>query len=481
VPGHRFTIQQHHARRLHHDVRLETDGVLRSFAIPKRLPEVPGVRHLAVNTEDHPMEYLTFSGEIPAGEYGGGTMRVFDLGTYELLPERHEADPDKKFSVRLHGSRYHGAEYHFVRTRGRDWICFLAGGTPLPQPELPPALEPMLATSADAPFDDPGWLFEAKWDGHRCLAALDATGDGQTRLTSRAGKDATDRFPELAALHRQLVGRNALVDGEVAALDADGRPSFARMQDRFHRSPAELARRADRLAPVQFLAFDLLWLDGVPLVDEPLETRQELLAEVLVTGGLVQVSHAVPGVGVAFFEQARRLGMEGIVAKRAASTYQPGRRSPDWRKIKAHHRQDCVVVGWTAGTGARASTFGSLLLAVFDPDAEAAPSPPGSAAATRPASAEAGRWRYAGKVGTGFNDALLADLHAELRARELPDPPPVAGLPQARGSHWVAPELVCDVEHQGWTRDGVLRAPSFKGIRTDKAPEDATREPPPAR
>src|SRR6266496_2049196 len=232
-------------RRLHHDVRFEHEGVLVSFAVPKRLPEEPGVRHLAVNTEDHPLDYLTFSGSIPAGEYGGGEVRLFDLGTYEPLEVA-----DGKWTVRLHGSRYHGAEYHFIRTGERDWICFLAGKASLPQPAAPPTFEPMMAVLETAPFDADGWLYEVKWDGHRCLAALGAA----TRLTSRTGRDVTTQFPELIDMHRQLAARNAVVDGEVGALDHEGRPSLQRMQDRFHRSPDELARTKDRV-PIQFLAF----------------------------------------------------------------------------------------------------------------------------------------------------------------------------------------------------------------------------------
>jgi bifunctional non-homologous end joining protein LigD len=446
VPGRRFTIQQHHARRLHHDVRFEIDGVLRSFAVPKRLPEEPGVRHLAVNTEDHPMEYLTFSGEIPAGEYGGGSVRLFDLGTYELLE-----DYEGKMRVRLHGSRYDGAEYHFVRTSGRNWICFLAGRRSLPQPAPPPLLEPMLALPAEAPFDDPRWLFEVKWDGHRALATLGTT----TRLTSRNGRDVTAQFPELVELHQRLAARNALVDGEVAALDAGGRPSFQRMQSRFHRSPVEVARELRRLPPVHFFAFDLLWLDGVGLMDRPLDERRALLEEVLVPGGNLQVPSPIVGDGTVFFEHARDLGLEGLVAKRRASHYQPGRRSTDWLKVKALRRQDCVIVGWTQGKGRREDTLGSLLVAVWTSDV--------------------GGLAYAGNVGTGFTDPMLGSLLEELTALELPGPP-VPDAPAARGTRWCRPELVCEVEHQGWTDAGRLRGPSFKGIRPDKAPEDAIRE-----
>ncbi|HEX9343882.1 MAG TPA: non-homologous end-joining DNA ligase [Actinomycetota bacterium] len=455
TPGARFTIQQHHARALHHDVRFERDGVLVSFAVPKRLPEAPGVKHLAVNTEDHPLDYLAFQGEIPAGEYGGGSVRLFDLGTYEALEVA-----DGKLSVRLHGSRYHGAEYHFVHTRDRDWICFLAGKAPLPQPAPPPVCEPMLAVPGAQPFDDDGWLFEVKWDGHRCLARLDAAAasDG-TRLSSRSGRDVTSQFPELAGLHRQLAGRNAVVDGEVVALDGDGRPSFQRMQDRFHRSADELARHPGRV-PIHFIAFDLLWLDGESLLDLPLSDRRARLAEVLVETREVRLSQAVEGRGQAFFDEIKALGLEGVVAKRLASPYRPGARSPDWRKVKALRRQDCVIVGWTPGQGERASTLGSLLLAVRDD----------------------GDLRYAGNVGTGFTHSFLERLLPELVEREVTAPPlhGVQRLKGLKGVRWARPELVCEVEYLGWTDDGRLRAAAFKGIRTDKLPEDCRREELPA-
>jgi bifunctional non-homologous end joining protein LigD len=443
--GRRFTIQQHHARRLHHDVRFEQDGVLVSFAVPKRLPEEPGMRHLAVKTEDHPLDYLTFSGAIPAGEYGGGEVRLFDLGTYEPLEVA-----DGKLTVRLHGSRYKGAEYHLFRTRDRDWLVILAGKASLPQPAPPPTYEPMMAVLTAEPFDDDDWLFEVKWDGHRCLANLGRA----TRLTSRTRRDMTAQFPELIDLHRQLAARNAVVDGEIVALDRDGRPSFERMQDRFHRAPEELARNKGRV-PVQFLAFDLLFLDGQPLLDLPLAERRARLEEVLVETGDVRLSQVVEGAGTDFFEHAKGLGLEGIVAKRAASPYRPGARSPDWRKIKALCLQDCVIVGWTPGKGGRAATLGSLLLAVYD----------------------GGRLRYAGNVGTGFTQAFLADLLSRLAEREV-DRPQFEGAPRVRGARFVRPELVCEVEYLRWTEDGKLRASSFKGLRPDKPPSDARREHP---
>jgi len=448
VEGRRFTIQQHHARRLHHDVRFEQDGVLVSFAVPKRLPEEPGVRHLAVNTEDHPLDYLTFSGAIPAGEYGGGEVRLFDLGTYEPLEVA-----DGKLTVRLHGSRYQGAEYLLFRTRDRDWLVILGGKVSLPQPAPPPTYEPMMAVLTAQPFDDDEWLFEVKWDGHRCLANL-----GQaTRLTSRTRRDMTAQFPELIDMHRQLAARNAVVDGEIVALDREGRPSFERMQDRFHRTPEELARNKGRV-PVQFLAFDLLWLDGRPLLELPLRERRARLEEVLVETGDIRLSQVVGGAGTTFFEQVKALKLEGIVAKRAASPYRPGTRSHDWRTIKALCLQDCVIVGWTPGKGGRAATLGSLLLAVYDD----------------------GRLRYAGNVGTGFTHAFLADLLERLQELQVPKPmfEGFEGTLRPRGARFVRPELVCEVEYLKWTDDNKLRASSFKGLRPDKPPTDARREHP---
>jgi bifunctional non-homologous end joining protein LigD len=448
VEGRRFTIQQHHARRLHHDVRFEQDGVLVSFAVPKRLPEEPGVRHLAVNTEDHPLDYLTFSGSIPAGEYGGGDVRLFDLGTYEPLEVA-----DGKLTVRLHGTRYKGAEYHLFRTRDRDWLVILKSKVSLPQPAPPPTYEPMMAVLTSEPFDDDEWLFEVKWDGHRCLANLGTS----TRLTSRTTRDMTAQFPELIDMHRQLAARNAVVDGEIVALDREGRPSFERMQDRFHRTPDELARNKGRV-PVQFLAFDLLWLDGQSLLDLPLVERRARLVEVLVETRDIRLSQVVEGAGKDFFKHVKALQLEGIVAKRAASPYRPGARSHDWRKIKALCLQDCVIVGWTPGKGGRAATLGSLLLAVYDD----------------------GRLRYAGNVGTGFTHAFLADLLDRLQELQVDKPQfeGFEGTPRPRGARFVRPELVCEVEYLKWTQDDKLRAASFKGLRPDKPPSDARREHP---
>lgn len=470
VPGRQFTIQQHHARRLHHDVRFEHDGVLVSFAVPKRLPEAHGVRHLAVRTEDHPLSYLTFSGEIPAGAYGGGSVRLFDFGSYDLL----EFTPEK-LSVRLHGARYKDIEYHFVRTHtarrrpsrsgsttpagtpggngadngsgdGKDWLCLLAKASAPPPPLDLPVVQPMLATPWPAAFDDPDWIFEVKWDGYRCIATLDET----TRLTSRGGLDLSATLPEFANLHRQLVARGAVLDAEVVALQPDGTPSFQLLQGRLHHdqsvvSPAALA----------LFAFDLLWLDGESLLDRPLSERRARLEEVLVQNELLQVPAAIPSEGRALFEQARARGLEGIMAKRAAASYHPGRRSADWRKIKTTREQDCIVIGWTPGQGRRAGSLGALLLAVRDPAA----------------ADHADHLRYVGKVGTGLSDALLKALHEELAGLEA-QTSAVTGVPALSGLHWVRPHIVVSVGFQEWTRDGRLRHPALLRVREDLSAQD---------
>jgi bifunctional non-homologous end joining protein LigD len=442
-----FMVHKHHARRLHYDLRLERGGVLVSFAVPKGLPTEPGVRRLAVHVEDHPLEYASFEGTIPRGEYGAGEVRIFDSGTYEPLEWTKD-----KITVRLHGERLQG-EYHLVRTEGQNWLVFRSSREPpLPAKPMPPALQPMLATPGREPFDDPAWLFEIKWDGVRTLATL---GEGRTRLVSRRGRDVTEQYPELADMHELLAGENALVDGEIVALDATGRPSFERLQQRF--AVARPSRALLASVPVSFIAFDLLWLDGESLLERPLEDRLEALRRVLVPGPRVQRSVAIEGRGRALFEEARARGLEGVVAKRKGSLYRPGRRTKDWIKVKATNRQECVIVGWSPGEGRREDGIGALLVGLY----------------------RDGRLVYAGHVGTGFTERTLRMLAERLAPLEVPDPPvapPPADEVDLRGVRWVRPELVCEVEYLAFTAQGRMRAASFKGLRDDKAPEDCVLE-----
>ena len=440
--GPRFVVQHHLATRLHHDVRFEHHGTLPSWAVPKGLPDVPGVRHMAVQTEDHPLEYLEFSGEIPAGEYGGGPVRIWDTGTYEALEWT-----DDKVTVRLHGDR-HAGEYHLFRIDRDDPKQWMVVRADEPRPEeLPPPLPrlaPMLASSAEQPFDDPAWLFEVKWDGVRVLASVVRPGRGDpptTTLTSRLGNDVSEAYPELAPLWERVLARSAVLDGEIVTFDGQGRPSFQLLQQRMHvREPRQLERLRQR-HPVVYMVFDVLAIDGEPLLDVPLVERLARLEELVVPAPWLQRSVAVPGDGRALFAAAEERGLEGIVAKRATSVYRPGKRSTDWRKIKVRRRVEAVIGGWLPGEGARSGWLGSLLVGLYD----------------------GGELRYVGRVGTGFDDAELARLGARLEALRR-DQPPFSDPPRERSARWVEPELVCCVEYVEATAGGRLRAPSYKGL-----------------
>lgn len=449
VPGSTFVIQQHYATRLHHDVRLEMANadtpVLVSWAVPKGLPRRRGERHLAIHTEDHPMGYADFSGSIPEGNYGAGEVRIFDRGTYEMV-ERSE----DRITFQLDGQRLDGT-YHLVLTGIEDgkerWLALRRDDGERPPP--PPHDEPMLATLAAEPFDGDAWGFEPKWDGVRTLAICDT----DTRLVSRNGKNVTAGYPELTSLHDRLVALDAVVDGEIVAME-EGRPSFQRLQQRMHvRDQSKVERLAARI-PVTFVAFDLLRLDGEDLTARPLTERRALLQEALVADDRTQLSPQVVGDGVALYGAAVEQGLEGIVAKRLDSRYEAGKRSQAWLKIKVTFDADVVVVGWTEGEGRRAGGVGSLVMAVYDD----------------------GSLRYVGNVGTGFDAASLDDAQRRLSALADTAPPfdrnVIRSRPELRHAHWVEPRLVARVEHRQLTDAGRLRAPSFQGFREDKEPQD---------
>lgn len=455
APGQpRFVIQHHLATRAHHDLRLERDGVAVSWAVPEGLPDVPGLGHLAIHTEDHPLACLDVAGEIPDGECGAGPMRIWDRGTYETL-----AWDEGKVEVRLHGARHDG-EFHLLRTGDDDpsqWLVGRAGEPEAGLPAAPPRIKPMLA--ADGPghgFDDAGWTFEVKWDGVRAVATAVRPGAGEpghTRLVSRAGNDVTAGYPELDALWQRVLARNAVLDGEIVAFDDGGRPSFQRLQRRMHtRDPRHVDRaRAD--APVTYMVFDLLVVDGETLVDQPLAQRLARLDELLVPGGAVQRSEATPETGAALFDAAAAHGLEGVIAKRLASRYRPGKRSRDWLKLKVRRQADVVIGGWLPGERGRAGRLGSLLVGAYD---------------------DGGGLRYLGRVGTGFDEAELARLGELLADRATDRSPFAAGPAPPRGARWVTPELVCRVAYAEVTDDGVLRAPAYKGLAPDIDPAACT-------
>jgi bifunctional non-homologous end joining protein LigD len=456
-PGKSFVIHQHHARRLHFDLRLEMSSgdttVLASWAVPKNLPTRPGVAHLAVHVEDHPLEYGSFTGTIPQGNYGAGEVRIFDSGTYELL----EQAPGK-LTFRLEGTRLRGV-YHLTRTRaeeGKDeWLVFMKKDERHPPQELPP-LEPMLATPHDQPFDDDDYLFEPKWDGVRTIAVCLS----DTLLLSRRRRDVTGTYPELARLHERLVATGAVLDGEIVAFEG-GRPSFERLQSRINLQNAHDIQRAMKSIPVSYIAFDLLYLDGRRVIDRPLEERKELLQELVVGSEIVRVSSpSVEGEGIALARAAEQMRLEGVVAKKLGCPYRPGRRSRDWLKIKVIHEADVVVAGWSPGEGNRSDAFGALLVGAYDDRG----------------------LRFVGAVGTGFTQASLAAIMPELHSRRTDECPfhedcsPLrvgrAGGKALRYPHWTRPELVATIEFRELTSSGRLRAPSFKSVRFDKEPSE---------
>jgi bifunctional non-homologous end joining protein LigD len=453
-PGKTFVVHQHHARRLHFDLRLEMmngdDPVLVSWAIPRNLPRKKGVVHLAVHVEDHPIDYGTFSGTIPAGNYGAGEVRIFDSGTYDLLEQAAG-----KLTFRLNGRRLQGV-YHLFRTKSDDgkdeWLVRLRESLRPPADDLPD-LSPMLATLVPDAFDDDRWLFEVKWDGIRAVAVCS---EQETVLLSRRSRDITATYPELARLHDRLVALDAVVDGEIIAV-AGGRPSFEALQARMNLQNEHEIRRATKAVPVSYVAFDLLYLDGASLLSVPVEERLNLLRATVVPSDKVQVSQPVRGDGRALFEAARAQKLEGILAKKLGSPYRPGRRTREWLKIKTIYDCDLVVGGWTRGEGSRSNSFGALLLGAYSDEG----------------------LRFTGSVGTGFTDAAIRDVMDVLRRLEtsecpfVDDPTGVRagrfGKP-VRNPHWVKPELVARVEFREFTLQGRLRAPSFKGFVTDKPP-----------
>ena len=465
--GDTFVIQEHHARRLHYDFRLEHDGVLVSWAVPKGPPTDTGDNRLAVQTEDHPLEYATFAGSIPKGEYGGGDVAIWDSGTYEL----HKWRDGKEVIVTLHGQPAGGLggqqrSYALIHTGSgsgqaeKNWLLHLMtekpayGGQVVPFPD---EVAPMLATPAtpaeiEGSQDD--YAYEMKWDGIRSVVYLAGR---QVRLVSRSGRDDTAAYPDLVAALAGVEVQTAVLDAEIVVTDESGRPTFGLLQNRINLTrPGDIARAAATW-PAQLMVFDLLEHDGRSLVREPYERRRELLDALLPApvGGRVQVPPIFDGDLEAALATSRALQLEGVVAKRHGSVYQPGRRAHTWRKIKLLASQEVVVGGWRPGQGRRDGSMGSVLVGV----------------------PEAGGLRYVGRVGSGFSgralgvmDRLLADLGRSTS--------PFADVPRedARDAHWVEPTLVGEVTYTELTGPGRLRHPVWKGLRADKTPADVSWE-----
>jgi bifunctional non-homologous end joining protein LigD len=442
VPGGTFVIQEHHARRLHWDFRLERDGVLVSWALPKGVPDDPAVNHLAVHTEDHPLEYGRFHGEIPRGEYGAGAVTIWDHGTYETLKWA-----PAEVKVMLHGERVTGG-YVLFQTKGTQWMIHRE------RTALPASLRPMLALTGPPPGDAGHWALEMKWDGVRALAFIER---GQVRLMSRTERDITVAYPELARLGTAITHKQLLLDGEIVVFGPGGWPEFEALQPRMHVSSASQAAALARQIPVMYLIFDVLQLDGRPLLDLPYSERRALLDELALSGPNWQTPPSFPGADFAAVQAvSAEHRMEGVVAKRLDSRYVPGERTSHWRKIKNKLGQEAVVAGYKPGQGNRTGQVGSLLIGVHDDSGLI----------------------YAGHVGTGFTDETLRMLGRKLRPLRRATSPFDGPVPpeHARPAVWVEPELVIDVAFDRWTRAGRMRAPVYKGLRNDINPKDVVRE-----
>lgn len=486
--GNSFCVQRHDASHMHYDFRLEVDGVLKSWAVPKGPSMEPLAKQLAIQVEDHPLTYGGFEGNIPKGEYGGGSVMLWDRGVYELI-----GDTPGDIKFRLHGEKLKG-EFALVlmkgRGKGKEWLLIkkrdgdaragwnvedlafsvltgrtqeeIAAGAPArgavvparampvgavagPMPET---LAPMMAEIANQPPVGANWLYEVKWDGVRALCFVKARG---MRILSRAGNRCDRQYPELGVLPFSVAADSAILDGEIAALDEQGRPRFALIQPRIHVSDAGAVAQMARRGPVTLFLFDLLYLDGFDLRGVALVERKRLLKEIVTEGDRVRVSEHFEGGGAEMLEAARQSGLEGVMAKLAGSFYE-GRRSRNWLKLKVVNRQEFVICGFTQG---EREYFGALVLGVYDE----------------------GRLVHVGQVGTGFTERSMAEIHGLLKERiAKTNSLSRFGGKLPKGVTWVRPELVCEVKYLEFTPDGQLRAPVFLGLREDKAADEVERE-----
>ncbi len=494
-----FVVQKHAASRLHYDFRLEMGGTLKSWALPKGMPYEKGERHLAVQVEDHPVAYANFEGPIPKGQYGGGTVMVWDHGTYEPLSKTPAKDlQNGKLHVTLQGEKLQG-EWYLVRLKDGDnqWLIIKGGESMKPVTKkaddlsvashqtmsqlsqgdrvgqsketpakrgrnaqaikaapLPEFVEPMQAKLATL-VRGGDWRYEIKFDGWRAVALK---GGSQCRLVSRNRKDFGAKFPEVMESVAKVKAENAIIDGEIVALDEKGRSSFQLLQ------AYDIGQERP---PIYFYAFDLLQLNGKDLLKSPLEERRALLGKLLKKpSGVLRLSPDLGDDAAPLLEQARGLGLEGLIGKRAGSLYEAGRRSGSWIKLKLGQEQEFVIGGYTEPEGSR-SCFGALIVGVY----------------------QGKDLVFSGKVGTGFNAKLLRTLFAQFKTIPQADCP-FSNLPLPRSGkwgqaitkhemrlcHWVEPQLVCQVKFSEWTRDGRLRQPVFLGLRADKDATDVVKE-----
>ena len=492
-----FCVQRHDATRLHYDFRLEVDGVLKSWAVPKGPTLDPTKKSLAMHVEDHPLEYGGFEGNIPKGEYGGGSVMLWDRGTYEVLGDMPARDQLARgdFKIRLHGEKLKG-DFAIVlmkgRGKGNEWLLLkkrdqfaqlnwdveaqarsvltgrsqeeIAAGLParstskgaavdpskipgaVPAP-MPRAVVPMTATLERRPPEGADWTYEVKWDGVRALCYVQ---NGEVEILSRNGNRCDRQYPEVMVLPHHLRARTAIVDAEIAVLDAQGRSSFSLIQPRISQSDPNTIAHLARSTPVTLFAFDLLYLDGFDLRSTTLDQRKRALEAIFEPDERMKLSPHFSTDGAAMLEAARQAGLEGIVAKRLSSRYE-SRRSGDWVKIKIQCEQEFLICGFTHG---EREYFSSLVLAVWDH----------------------GKLVHVGQVGTGFTDKSIVEIYAKLQPLIVDKAPFRVKARIPRDITWLKPELVCQVRFQEWTPDGQLRAPSFQGLRSDVDPATVSRE-----
>jgi bifunctional non-homologous end joining protein LigD len=497
--GRRFVIQKHAASRLHYDFRLELGRTLKSWAVPRGIPFAKGEKHLAVEVEDHPVSYIDFEGTIPKGQYGGGTVMVWDRGTFEPLSKAPTKELESgKLHFVLNGTKLKG-EWYLVRLRDeKQWLLIKAGedmkpvskklddtsvasgknmeelskgdrvwqSRPAHKPSrlvkrksaaatpIPGFVEPMKAKLVDQ-MPSGKWIYEIKFDGFRALALR---GGSESRLLSRNEKDLGGKFTEVMEAVSALPVKDAIIDGEIVALDEKGRSSFQLLQ---------AFEMGQERSPIFYYAFDLLRLNGKDLLDLPVEERKEKLERLLkYPPGVIRYSASIEDADEDLLEKARELGVEGLIGKRLGSRYETGRRSGAWIKIKIQQQQEFVIGGYSDPEGSR-KYFGSILVGVYDE----------------------GKLIFVGKVGTGFNGEILRTLYSRFKKIERTECP-FANLPEKRSGrygqgvtpaemkrcHWVEPDLVCQVKFAEWTRDDRLRQPVFLGLREDKAAKEVVRE-----
>jgi len=431
--GNAFVVHRHHASRLHYDLRLEQNGVLKSWAVPKGLPPRPGIKRLAVSVEDHPLDYVNFEGAIPKGEYGGGMMWKFAQGRYEITKQKKDG-----FYFRLQAPELNG-EYRTYHTNENQWLLERLD---TPQTDwLRSPIQPMLARPALKPPDSDDYLYEVKWDGIRAMISLD---EGAIKIHGRNGTDLTMQFPELLLSEQSFRATSALFDGEIVCLDPDGKPNFRDVIHRMQQKSEGAIGRAKAKHTAVCYVFDCLYLDGRPIVSEPLTRRRAWLEDAIKKDSPYRVSQAVEE-GAAFFEAVKQMGLEGMMAKQRNSVYQPGRRSEYWLKIKSRQTLECVIIGYTRGKGGREAKFGALHIA----------------------QANGEQLKYLGKVGTGFDNRLFESVFAELKTLPKIQRPIKEKPIDDSQSIWIEPKLMCEVQFASFTPDGLLREPVFLRLRPD--------------